>query len=64
MTRLSVASEGLGLLESNKEGKEQEVGSSVVLIPRESGGRPVHVPCLIQALQFPNTDLPFDYLLY
>jgi hypothetical protein len=34
-----------------------EVDSSVVLIPRESGGRAVHAPCLMRGIAVSVTDL-------
>jgi hypothetical protein len=48
----------VGLCEKDGREKEQEVGSSAVLIPRKSGSRPVHAPCLIQRPRFPDAHLP------
>jgi hypothetical protein len=64
ITKSSAVSEGLGLLKRKEEGKEQEVGISVVLIPRESGGRPVPALCSIQAPWFPNTVQPCRLINY
>jgi hypothetical protein len=57
----SVTSRVLLACVKRKEGgkKEREVGSSAVLIPRESGGGPVHAPCLMRRPRFPDAHLPF-----
>jgi hypothetical protein len=62
----SVASRVLLACVKKKEGgkKEQEVGSSAVLIPRESGGRPVHAPCPMRQPRFPDAHLPFVSLSF
>jgi hypothetical protein len=39
------------------------VGSSAVLIPRESGGGPVHAPCPMRRPRFPDAHLPLVSLL-
>jgi hypothetical protein len=53
----------VGLCKEEGREKEREVDSSAVLIPRESGGGPVHAPCLIRRPRFPDAHLLFVSLL-
>jgi len=53
----------LGRLERKEGGKGASDGRRDVLIPRESGGGPVHAPCPKQGSQFPDTGLPSGCLL-
>jgi hypothetical protein len=41
---------GRGLLEREEGGKGVSNRRRDVLIPRESGGRPMHAPCLMQVV--------------
>ncbi len=55
--------ETLGLLEKEEGGKGASNGQHDVLIPRQSGGRPVCVPCLMRRSQFPDAGLLSGRLL-
>ncbi len=63
--RMKVASGGgsSGRLERKEEGQGASDGRRDVLIPRESGGGPVHVPCPMRGSQFPDAGLPSGRLL-
>ena len=54
------ASRGGGCWAVEKEGRRErsERWSREIFIPRESGGGPVRVPCLIRGSQFPDAGLP------
>jgi hypothetical protein len=52
----------VGRLE-RKGGKRVSNGRRAVLIPRESGGGPVHAPCPMRGSRLPNAGLPFSHLL-
>ena len=51
------------LLEREEEGKGASSRRRASFIPHESGSQPVHVPCLMWRPWFPDTGLPFDFLL-
>jgi hypothetical protein len=53
----------LGRLEREEGGKGASDGRRDVLIPRESGGRPVRAPCPMRRSRFPDAGLPSGPLL-
>ena len=53
----------LGLLGREEGGKGASDGGRDVLIPRESGGRPVRAPCPMRGSRFPDAGLPSGRLL-
>jgi hypothetical protein len=55
---------GGGLLEREEGGKGARDGRRDVLIPRESGGRPVRAPCPMRRSRFPDAGLPSGPLLF
>jgi hypothetical protein len=52
----------LGRLEREEGGKGASDRRRDVLIPRESGDRPVRAPCLMRRSRFPDTGLPSGLL--
>jgi hypothetical protein len=59
-----VSIDGVGLLEKEGRRRMVERGRREIFIPRESGGRAVHAPCLMRRSRFPDTDLPSGRLPY
>jgi hypothetical protein len=55
---------GVAGLSENERRRQREVGRGAVLIPRESGGGPLHTPCLMRGSRFLIVGLPSGRLLF
>ena len=63
-TKVAEVEGPLGLLGREEGGKGASDGRRDVLIPRESGGRPVRAPCPMRRSRFPHAGLPSGPLLF
>jgi len=54
----------VGLCEKEGRRERSERWRDATFIPRESGARPVHAPCLMRGSRFPDAHLPSGRLLF